>query len=137
VKILVLTSESISGRQLRDALTGVVDPQDAEVAVVAPALPEGPLKFLFSDVDEAIDNAETVSQTTVDQLGDAGVAASGDTGESDPVKAVEDALATFAADRIVLFVHPEAKQRYLEDIDTQELQQRFGVPVEQVVIEGS
>ncbi|MGI8430452.1 MAG: hypothetical protein ACR2OB_14390 [Solirubrobacteraceae bacterium] len=137
MKILVLTSESISGRQLRDALTGVVDPQEAEVAVVAPALNEGPLKFWLSDADEAIDKAEKVSQTTVEQLGDAGVAASGDTGESDPVKAIEDALATFAAERIVLFVHPDSEQRYLEDVDTEELEQRFGVPVVQAVIAGS
>lgn len=136
MKILVLTSESISARQLREALPGV-DLEGAEVAVVAPALQEGPLKFWFSDTDEAIAKAQGVSQSTVKRLGDAGIPASGDTGESDPLKAAQDALATFAADRIVLFTHPESKQRYLEDVDGEEMRERFGIPIDRVTIPGS
>ncbi|MGI8413597.1 MAG: hypothetical protein ACR2LV_09050 [Solirubrobacteraceae bacterium] len=137
LKILVLTSESISARQLRDALSGDDDSQDAEIMVVAPALQEGRLKFWLSDADEAIAKAEEVSEATVKRLGDAGIAASGDTGESDPMTAIQDVLATFAADRIVLFVHTDSKQRYLEDVDPEELQQRFGISVDRAVVSGS
>jgi len=45
MKLLVLTSESITAGQLRDALPGGIDPADAEVMVVAPALQEGGLRF--------------------------------------------------------------------------------------------
>jgi hypothetical protein len=50
-------------------------------------------------------------------------------GEGDPVKAVEDVLVTFPAERIVLFTRPVSERRYDEGIDADALQQRFGLPV--------
>jgi hypothetical protein len=134
MNVLVLTSEAINAEQLRDALGGDVDPTETQVMVVAPALQDSPIKFWFSDADEAIAKAEQVSRQTVEQLGEAGVAASADTGESDPLDAVEDALRTFPAEKIVIFTHPEGEQRYREDLDTSELERRFGVPVEQATV---
>jgi hypothetical protein len=137
MKVLVLTSESISAQQLRDALPDGFDPGDAEIMIIAPALQESPIKFWFSDADDAITKAEEVRRATLDQLGDAGVAASGDTGESDPLRAIEDALQTFAADRIVLFTHPGSRQSYREDIDIGEVRERFGLPVDQATVSTS
>jgi hypothetical protein len=131
MKILVLTTEPVTAGQLRDALPGDSNPQDAEVMVVAPALHKNALRFWVSDADEAIARADDVSHQTVDQLGADGVAASGDTGESDPEEAIEDALKTFPADRILIFAHPDSEQRYKEDVDPDELQKRFGIPVTQ------
>jgi hypothetical protein len=132
VKILVLTTEAVSASQLRDALpSNAGDPEDAEIMVVAPALHKSALRFWVSDADEAIARADEVRHESVEQLGDDGVAASGDTGEGDPDDAIEDALKTFPADRILIFTHPESKQRYREDVDTDELAQRFGIPVTQ------
>jgi hypothetical protein len=132
VKILVLTTEAVSVSQLRDALpSNAGDPEDAEIMVVAPALHKSALRFWVSDADEAIARADEVRHESVEQLGDDGVAASGDTGEGDPDDAIEDALKTFPADRILIFTHPESKQRYREGVDTDELAQRFGIPVTQ------
>ncbi len=136
MKLLVLTSEPISADQLRDAVGTDVEPQDAEVMVVAPALQKSALRFWLSDADDAIVKAEDVRRRTVRQLGDAGVAASGDTGESDPLDAIEDALETFDADRIVLFTHPDADQRYKEHADVKEIEHRFGLPVDQARVDG-
>jgi hypothetical protein len=130
MKLLVLTSESITAGQLRDALPGGIDPADAEVMVVAPALQESGLRFWMSDADEAIAQADEVRREAVDKLGEGGVSASGDTGESDPGTAIQDALMTFEADRIVLFTHSADDKGYREDIDPQEIQDRFGLPVD-------
>jgi hypothetical protein len=126
MKLLVLTSEPITAQQLRDALPSDVDPADAEVMVVAPALQRNPVKFWMSDADEAIARAEQVERESVQKLGAAGIAAAGDTGESDPMLAVQDALATFAADRVLLFAQGNA---YRGDPDADDIQERFGVPV--------
>jgi hypothetical protein len=134
MKALVLTSEPISAHQLREALPGDLDPNEVEVMVVAPALQQNPLKFWFSDADEAIARAEEVRRSTVEQLGRAGMAASGDTGESDPVEAIQDALATFSADRIILFTHRDDSSRYREDVDVDEVRRRFGLPVDQATV---
>jgi hypothetical protein len=71
-----------------------------------------------------------VRRESIERLGDAGVSATGDTGESDPEEAIEDALKTFEADRIVLFTHQGEDQRYREDLDDRELAERFGRPVD-------
>jgi hypothetical protein len=134
MNVLVLTPEPVSAEQLRDALGGAAGPEDAEVMVVAPALQDSPLKFWLSDADDAIAEAERVRSETLRKLGDAGIAASADTGESDPMYAIEDALRTFPADRVVLFTHPEDDQRYREDVDPDEVQRRFGVPVDRATV---
>jgi hypothetical protein len=135
MRLLVLTSEPVSADQLRDALPGDADPTDAEVMVVAPALHESALRFWLSDADEAIARADEVRRRSIDQLGAAGVSAVADTGEGNPEDAVEDVLKTFAADRILVFAHTGDEQRYREDVDTDALQSRFGVPVTQARVE--
>ncbi|MBV9820498.1 MAG: hypothetical protein JOZ07_19385 [Solirubrobacterales bacterium] len=129
MKLLVLTSEPITADQLRDVLPDGTEPQDAEVMVVAPALHKNALRFWVSDADDAIERADEVRRQSVEQLGDEGVSAAADTGESDPEDAVEDALKTFAADHIVVFTHAASEQRYREDVDSGELRERFGIPV--------
>jgi hypothetical protein len=133
MRVLVLASEPISADQLRDGLEGTGPSlEDTEVRIVAPALHTSALQFWISDADEAISKADAVWRTSVAELGAAGVDAQGDIGESDPMRAIEDALANFDADRIIVFSHPESEQRYREDIDPAELEQRFGRPVEHV-----
>ncbi len=134
MKLLVLTPEPISAHQLRDAVPTEVDPTDAEVMVVAPALQDSPMKFWMSDADAAIARADQVRRETLERLGDAGVQAAGDTGESDPADAIEDALQTFRADRIVVFSHDDEGGRYREDVDAGEIEKRFGVPVDRAVL---
>lgn len=130
MKLIVLTPEPISAEQLREALPEGVDAKDAEVMIVAPALHSSALRFWFSDADEAIAKAAAVSSETVQRLGDAGVSASADTGEGEPLEALQDALSTFEADRIVVFSHRENEQRYREGVDDAELRARFGLPVD-------
>ena len=134
MRVLVLTTEPITAQQLRGALPEGTDPGDAEVMVVAPALQEDALHFWMSDADDAIATAERVRRETVERLDEQGVAASGDTGEGDPEQAIQDTLQSFAADRIVLFTHPESERRYKEDVDPAELQERFGIPVEHALV---
>ena len=130
MKVLVLTSEPITAGQLRDALGTDTDLSDTEVMVVAPALADSAMKFWMSDADEAIARAEEVRQESVERLGREGVPATGDTGEADPYLAIEDALKTFDADRIVLFTHGGEAQRYREELDEGEIGERFGRPVD-------
>ncbi|HUA48353.1 MAG TPA: hypothetical protein VMA77_24155 [Solirubrobacteraceae bacterium] len=134
MKVLVVTSEPITAQELRDVLGLDLEPTQAEVMVVAPALQESGFKFWLSDADDAIARADRIRRESVKRLGDAGVPATGDTGESDPETAIEDALKTFDADRIVLFTHEGKDQRYREDLDDAELAERFGRPVDHAAV---
>jgi hypothetical protein len=128
VKLLVITSEPITADHLRAAV-GSDATDDAEVLVIAPALHKSALRFWLSDADQAIARAQSVQQESVDQLDDEGIAATGDTGESEPMTAIADSLQTFPADRVVLFLHHESEQSYREGITAEELEERFGLPV--------
>jgi hypothetical protein len=140
VKLLVVTPEPVDADLLRATLGDEVE--GAEVLVVAPATNQSKLAFWVSDPDEAIHEAEVAQVETVERLEEEGIDAAGDTGESEPAVAIQDALATFPADRIVIFSHPdldyreasageagrgdegEARGRGLADAE-----ERFGVPV--------
>ena len=126
MKILVLTSEPVDAEMVRAAVGN--EAEGAEVLVVSPALQDSPVAFWIGDSDEAIERAKSVAEETVERLEDAGIDAAGDTGESEPLQAVQDALATFPADRIVVFAHPEGESAYREE-DMAEVERRFGVPV--------
>jgi nucleotide-binding universal stress UspA family protein len=127
VKLLVLTPEPVDADLLRSVLGEEVE--GAEVLVVSPATNQSKIAFWVSDPDDAIEEAEEAQEETVERLEEEGVDAAGDTGESEPAVAIQDALATFPADRIVVFSHPDLDYREgLEDAD-------FGVPVTHAQIE--
>lgn len=131
-RIIAVVSEPISGEALRSALGG--DVGDAEVLVVAPAATSR-FRWLVDDPDGAIQRADTVQEESVERLDEEGVDAAGDTGESDPLLAVQDALQTFPADRIVLFTHSEGKRNWLEEGFVEQARDRFQAPVTHMLIE--
>ena len=55
-------------------------------------------------------------------------------GESDPAQAIQDALATFAADQILIFSHPEGDRDYREDEALAAGEKRWNVPVTHALI---
>jgi hypothetical protein len=134
MKLLVVTSEPITAQQLRDALGEGTAADDLEVMVVAPALAESGLRFWMTDADQAIARADEVRRETVSELAGQGLTARGDTGEADPTQAIEDALQTFPADRIVIFRHGQEAQRYREDFDLEEIRERFALPVAETAV---
>jgi len=132
MKLLVLTPEPVDADMLRSVLGEEVE--GAEVLVVSPATNQSKLAFWVSDPDEAIAEAEAAQEETVERLEEAGVDAAGDTGESEPALALQDALATFAADRIVVFSHPDGDRDYREDEGLADAEARFGIPVTHALI---
>jgi hypothetical protein len=132
MKLLVVTPEPVDAAMLRSTLGEEVE--GAEVHVVSPATSRSRVAFWVSDSDEAIGEAEAAQEETVERLEEEGVDAAGDTGEGEPALAIEDALATFHADRIVVFSHPEGDRDYREDEGLADASERFGVPVTHALI---
>jgi nucleotide-binding universal stress UspA family protein len=132
VKLLVVTPEPVDAGMLRSTLGEEVE--GAEVLVVSPATNQSKLAFWVSDSDEAIAEADAAQEETVERLEEEGVDAAGDTGEAEPAQAIQDALATFRADRIVVFSHPDGDRDYREDEGLADAEARFGVPVTHAII---
>jgi hypothetical protein len=131
-KILALVSEPVSADALRSALGDAAG--DAEVLVVAPAL-QSRSRWLLDAPDPAIERAEAVQQETVERMDEQGVDAAGDTGEADPLLAIQDALQTFDADEIVVFTHPEDQANWMEEGLVGDARGRFGRPVRHLDVE--
>jgi hypothetical protein len=132
MKLLVVTPEPVDAAALRSTLGEEIE--GAEVLVVSPAGHRSTVAFWVSDSDEAIAEADAAQEETVERLEEEGVDAAGDTGEGEPALAIQDALATFKADRIVVFSHPEGDRDYREDDGLADAEERFGIPVTHALI---
>ncbi|MGI8579659.1 MAG: hypothetical protein ACR2K9_03780 [Solirubrobacteraceae bacterium] len=127
--MLVIAPVPVDAAALRAAMCDEVN--GAEVQVVAPASNASPLAFWVSDPDEAIGEAQEAQAQTVESLNQDGIEAKGDTGEGEPLVAIQDTLVTFPADKIVIFTRPEDESKYREDDVAGEAERRFGRPVVQ------
>jgi hypothetical protein len=131
VKLLVLATDPVDADDVRQALPDD-DLEGSEVLVVSPAVNESPVAFWVSDADEAIADAESAAEQTAAQLRDRGAQARATAGDSEPLVALEDALATYPADRVLVFVRANDRARYREEDVLGEAEQRFGVPVTEI-----
>jgi hypothetical protein len=131
VRLLVLATEPVDADRVRGALPDD-DLEGSEVLVVSPAVNESAVAFWMSDSDEAIEEAESTAERTAAQLRERGATARATTGESEPLLALQDALATFPADHVLVFVRDEDAARYREDDVIGEARRRFEVPVTEV-----
>lgn len=135
MRLLVLSADPVDAAAVRAALGD--EPLDgADVLVVSPALNQSALAFWVSDSDEAIADAESAAQKTVAALAGPAGRVRAETGESEPLLALQDAMATFPAERILVFTRPEDEQRYREDDVAGEAGRRFGVPVVERTLPG-
>jgi hypothetical protein len=118
MRLLVLAPRVIGADEVRAALPND-DLSGAQVLVVTPAHNESAVAFWVSDADEAIADAAGEAEATARALQDAGARARPTVGDDDPLLALHDALATYPADRILVF----------DDGLASEARERFDVPV--------
>jgi hypothetical protein len=115
MNVLVLAASPVDAGLLRRELGDEVE--GAQVLVVSPAVNSSPLAFWVSDADEAIEDAQERLDETLANLRRSGVDARGTTGDSEGLLAIQDALATFQADRVVVVDDPEVAQEASERLD--------------------
>jgi hypothetical protein len=125
MKLLVLAPHAVDAGAVRAAVSGE-DLSEAEVLVVSPALNPSGLRFWMSDSDDAIAKASAAASATADSLDGEAANVRSTTGESEPLTALQDALATFPADRILVF-RGDGKGYREEDLE--DARSRFEVPV--------
>jgi hypothetical protein len=132
VKLLVVTPEPIDSDALRTTLGDEV--KGAEVLVLSPATNQSKVAFWVSDPDDAIAEATTAQTDTVERLEEEGIDAAGQVGESDPGQAIDDALATFPADRLLIVSHPKGHRDYREENALTDAESRWNIPVSRAEI---
>lgn len=131
-QVLLIVTPTVSGEQLREA----VPParlSGSDLKVVVPAVTSSALAYWFSD-QRAIAKARQAADELVDAIAGETATAMSASGDCDPALAVEDALATFPADRIIV-VHRADHPGYREEkIDAPRLEKRLGREIEEHLV---
>jgi hypothetical protein len=133
-RILVVANETVGGGALREQVEQRSSGYRTEVLVVTPAL-NTKLKTFTSDEDRAREQAQQRLDASLGRLREAGIEASGEIGDGDPLQAIEDALRTFGADEIIISTHPEGRSHWLERGVVGGARERFAVPITHVVVD--
>jgi len=133
-RVLVVANETVGGSQLLETIRGRIAGRDARVLVVCPAL-NSPVRHWASDEDDARAQAQTRLDASLQAMQGAGIQASGEIGDGDPIQAVEDALRTFRPDELIVSTHPPGKSHWLERGVVEKARERFALPVTHVVVD--
>ena len=114
-----------------DALRTRLGPDVADVRVVVPVVQQGFLDWLAND-EQAAAAAEEAAAHLAHELPRVSEARKG---EADVLLAIQDALATFAADEVVVALHPDDEAPFAERVARAEPRASVaGVPVRTIVV---
>src|SRR5581483_2608369 len=130
-RLLIVITTDVAPRALRDLVRSRAG-DDAEMHVVAPASGMSRLDWLTNAEDDARDEAASLAEKTAEATPTENVVAT--VGDSDPLKAIEDALRTFQADEVIVVTRPEDQANWLEEGTGATAQSRFRLPVTRVTI---
>jgi hypothetical protein len=100
--VLIVVLDPVPEEKIRAAIEARKEVADVSVHVVAPAAGVGRLQWLTGAEDEARAEAEELADQAAHAVDDAEADVETEVGERDPLLAVEDALAVFPADEILV-----------------------------------
>jgi uncharacterized membrane protein len=134
-RLLVVANETVAGEALLAEIGERSRNRDCEILVVTPALAGSRAAHWASDVDEAIELARQRMELSLIAIGQLGLKARGEIGDSDPNVAIEDALRVFPADEIVISTHPPERSRWLEHGVVDRAREQIDLPISHVVVD--
>ena len=133
-RLLVVTTVPVEEAVLRERLRERAGGGEAEVRVIAPAASVSPLQWLANDEDDARADAERVAADAARAIDREASVVDAGVGDSDPVKAIEDALREWPADEVVVVTHQGEEANWLERDAGAQADERFGVPVTHLAV---
>jgi GABA permease len=131
-RILVIANRTCPCPILADEVARRAADGPIDVLVVAPAL-NSRLRHWVSDVDGAVARARERLDLAVAELRARGISARAEVGDANPVLAIDDALAIFPAEEIVLVTFPPGESNWLERGLVEKARARFDLPITHLV----
>jgi hypothetical protein len=130
-RLLVVVTTDVQDATLRQHVRHLAG-EDAELLVVAPASSISRLDWLTNAEDDARAEAGALADKTAEATPTTDVEAQ--VGDSDPVKAIEDALREFPADEVLVVTRPDDDASWLEEGSGEAARERFRLPVSVVTV---
>jgi hypothetical protein len=134
-RLLVVVGEAVTDDRLRDEIVEHLDGGEGRIYVLSPALARDRMHQFAGDVDEGIQAASVRLEETLEELRAGGFEAQGAVGDSEPDRAIEDALEQFPADEIIIITHPDSDSRWLEADAFRQASDHFEQPVTRIVVD--
>jgi GABA permease len=134
-RLLVVANQTVGGKALLTEIANRGEGRRSEILVVTPALAGSRAAHWASDLDEGMELARQRMELSLQAIDEAGMRARGTVGDSDPNVAIEDALAGFPADEIIISTHPPDRSRWLEHGVVQRARDEFRLPVTHVIVD--
>jgi len=135
-RLLVIAPVALEGSALREEIERRSDGGSTEVRLVTPAVTGSKVKTVLGDVDDAIVDAETRLEDSIEGLRSDRVSASGKVGDADPLVAAEDELGLFPADEVLIVTHRDAEAEWFEEDLFERAAERFEPQVTHVELSG-
>jgi hypothetical protein len=135
-RVLVVVDEVVaSADDLAPEVEAVIT-QATELFVVAPAL-NSRLRSLVSDIDDAQHRADERLDQVISFLRHEGCQAEPHVavGDEDPLQAIDDALAQFSADSVVVALHAQHAENWREHHLADRLRERLELPTTVVLVD--
>lgn len=134
-RALVLAASELDGPCIARELRHHGVSERTTIAIVAPVLAASRLSEIAGDLDDQRAEAQERVRTSIDCLEKHGLSGEGWVGDSDPLIALEDALAQFPADSVFVATHRTDEMAYAEEGLVSRAAGRLGVDVVHVVID--
>jgi len=132
-RVLVVANDTLGEQALHLEVERLAALPGAHLLLLAPALISRGARVTGA-VDRPLDEARERLAAALDRVG-RGSGVAGEVSEAEPLEAVEDAFATFAADEVIIATGGERARGGLEPWLAGLVRERFAVPVRHLVIE--
>lgn len=106
-RLLIVAAAAVAGEEVRDAIAERIKGRPAEIYIVAPSLTDTAFETQAGAVDDATARANRRVEHSIEELGKAGLQATGRPGDADLRLALEDGLRLFQADHVLIVAHED------------------------------
>jgi plastocyanin len=132
-RVLVVANDTLSEQGLLSEVAMLASAPGTHVLLLAPAL-ISPGVRVAGAVDRPLDQARVRLAAALDRVGH-DLDVEGEVSAADPLEAIENAFATFAADEVIVCTRRERARNGLEPRLAGLVRERFAVPVRHLVLE--
>ena len=132
-RVLVVANDTLDENALIGEIQRLVTASLTRVFLLVPAQISRGARITGA-VDGVLDQARRRLETAVERVGHHDVVA-GDSSQSDPIQAVQDAFTTFVPDEVIVATRPERTEGGLDPELAGLIRERFAVPVRHLVFE--
>jgi hypothetical protein len=136
-RVIAVITDQIGGSEAIEQLRSIAGGEEVDLRLIAAPVEANPLRHTLGDVDEPRREARERLEASLASLRGAGLQASGEVGDPDPVQAARDALLEAPADEVVIFEREASESRWFEGDLAERAKEAIEAPLRIVRLDSS